>query len=238
MILTRATDNRLKAFFTGGEVRYGATPFQGKGFRSLGPGSDLRRGDPPAARRGVTAAPTAAGRATSSRRDPRPRRRARDAPRARDRADGPQRADGQGRPADERQGPAHRRLRLGHPAACGAARDLDADGRRAWRWRSGATGPERVAVSFIGEGGTSLGEWHEAINLCAARRLPAIFCVQNNQTALSTPVARPVGRARVRRQGGRLRHPRHHDRRHRSRRDRGGVRLGRGARARGRWARR
>jgi TPP-dependent pyruvate/acetoin dehydrogenase alpha subunit len=49
-------------------------------------------------------------------------------------------------------------------------------------------GSKRVAVSFIGEGGSSLGEWHEAINLCAARRLPAIFCVQNNQTALSTPV--------------------------------------------------
>jgi 2-oxoisovalerate dehydrogenase E1 component len=49
-------------------------------------------------------------------------------------------------------------------------------------------GSGRVAVSFIGEGGTSLGEWHEAINVCAARRLPAIFCVQNNQTALSTPV--------------------------------------------------
>jgi 2-oxoisovalerate dehydrogenase E1 component len=46
-----------------------------------------------------------------------------------------------------------------------------------------------VAVSFIGEGGSSLGEWHEAINLCAARRLPAIFCLENNQTALSTPVA-------------------------------------------------
>ena len=43
-------------------------------------------------------------------------------------------------------------------------------------------------VSFIGEGGSSLGEWHEAINLCAARRLPAVFCVENNQTALSTPV--------------------------------------------------
>jgi pyruvate/2-oxoglutarate/acetoin dehydrogenase E1 component/TPP-dependent pyruvate/acetoin dehydrogenase alpha subunit len=50
-------------------------------------------------------------------------------------------------------------------------------------------GSRRVAVSFIGEGGTSLGEWHEAINLCAARKLPAIFCVQNNQTALSTPVS-------------------------------------------------
>jgi TPP-dependent pyruvate/acetoin dehydrogenase alpha subunit len=47
---------------------------------------------------------------------------------------------------------------------------------------------ERVAVSFIGEGGSSLGEWHEAINLCAARRLPVIFCLENNQTALSTPV--------------------------------------------------
>jgi len=47
---------------------------------------------------------------------------------------------------------------------------------------------ERVALSFIGEGGSSLGEWHEAINACAARKLPAIFCVQNNQTALATPV--------------------------------------------------
>jgi hypothetical protein len=36
MILTRAPDNRLKFFFSGSEVRYRDTPFQGKGFRSLG----------------------------------------------------------------------------------------------------------------------------------------------------------------------------------------------------------
>jgi hypothetical protein len=36
MVLTRALDNRLKVFFTGSEVRYAGTPFQGKGFRSLG----------------------------------------------------------------------------------------------------------------------------------------------------------------------------------------------------------
>src|SRR5205085_1813429 len=36
MLLTRATDNRLKTFFTGSEIKYGASPFQGKGFRSLG----------------------------------------------------------------------------------------------------------------------------------------------------------------------------------------------------------
>src|SRR5215204_2518957 len=49
-------------------------------------------------------------------------------------------------------------------------------------------GSGRVAISFIGEGGSSLGEWHEAINLCAARKLPAVFCLENNQTALSTPL--------------------------------------------------
>ena len=56
-----------------------------------------------------------------------------------------------------------------------------------WRWRSGVRA-RRVALSFIGDGGSSLGEWHEAINLSPA---PAavVFCIQNNQTALSTPVA-------------------------------------------------
>jgi 2-oxoisovalerate dehydrogenase E1 component len=48
-------------------------------------------------------------------------------------------------------------------------------------------GSGRVAVSFIGEGGSSLGEWHEAINTCAVHVLPAVFCVENNQIALSTP---------------------------------------------------
>ena len=46
---------------------------------------------------------------------------------------------------------------------------------------------KRVALAFIGEGGSSLGEWHEAINLGAVRKLPIIYCIQNNQTALSTP---------------------------------------------------
>jgi 2-oxoisovalerate dehydrogenase E1 component len=50
-------------------------------------------------------------------------------------------------------------------------------------------GDGRVAVTYMGEGATSLGEWHEAINFCAVRKLPIVFCVQNNQTALSTPVA-------------------------------------------------
>ena len=50
-------------------------------------------------------------------------------------------------------------------------------------------GEDRVAFSFIGEGGSSLGEWHEAINFAAVQKLPIVFCVENNQTALSTSVA-------------------------------------------------
>jgi len=49
-------------------------------------------------------------------------------------------------------------------------------------------GEKRAFVSFIGDGGSSLGEWHEAVNMAATNGLPMVFCVQNNQTALSTPV--------------------------------------------------
>ena len=63
MVLTRATDNRLKTFFTSGEVRYGDAPFQGKGFRSLGQEAIYAAGDPAAARRRVSRR-TAAGTAT------------------------------------------------------------------------------------------------------------------------------------------------------------------------------
>ena len=34
-----------------------------------------------------------------------------------------------------------------------------------------------------------MGEWHEALNVCAVGKLPAVFCIQDNRTALSTPVA-------------------------------------------------
>lgn len=48
---------------------------------------------------------------------------------------------------------------------------------------------DRVAVSFIGEGGSSLGEWHESINFAAAQRLPMIFFLENNHWALGTHVS-------------------------------------------------
>lgn len=47
---------------------------------------------------------------------------------------------------------------------------------------------EKVAVAFTGEGGTSEGDFHEALNLAAVWDLPVIFVIENNGYALSTPV--------------------------------------------------
>src|SRR5699024_1658533 len=45
-----------------------------------------------------------------------------------------------------------------------------------------------VACSFSGEGGTSEGDFHEALNLAAVWELPVIFMIENNGYGLSTPV--------------------------------------------------
>lgn len=45
---------------------------------------------------------------------------------------------------------------------------------------------DRVFLSIMGEGGTSQGEWHEAVNFAAAQRLNLIFVIENNHWALGT----------------------------------------------------
>ncbi|HEY0874750.1 MAG TPA: thiamine pyrophosphate-dependent enzyme [Vicinamibacterales bacterium] len=186
MILTRATDNRLKVFFGGGEVRYGDAAFQGKGFRSLGQeaiyaaairlrrGESFRRGDEWT---GDVVAPLIRdlGVALAMKPDGETVRMVLSAQMAKA---GPPMNGKDLHIGDFANGilPAAAPLAISTLTAAGMAMAFAREG-------SG-----RVAVSFIGEGGSSLGEWHEAINLCAARKLPAIFCVQNNQTALSTPL--------------------------------------------------
>jgi 2-oxoisovalerate dehydrogenase E1 component len=186
MCLTRATDNQLKAFFLGGDIKYNGIGFQGKGFRSLGQEAifaaplRLRRGEryrrPDGSWNGDIVAPLIrdAGAAIAMHPEAETIRTILSA-----------QAGKAGAPMDGRDFhvgdlgrgvlPASAPLSISSVTAAGMALAF---------WRRGE---KRVAVSFIGEGGSSLGEWHEAINLCAARRLPAIFCLQNNQTALSTP---------------------------------------------------
>src|SRR5690242_3417603 len=187
MLLTRATDNRLKTFFSGNEVRYGNAAFQGKGFRSLGQEAiyaaaiRLKRGAayrcPDGTWTGDVIGPVIRdlGVTIAMRPGPETIRMVLNAQMAK-----------VGAPLNGKD------LHIGDfewgilpPAAPLTTATLTIAGLAMAFWREGSS---RVAVSFIGEGGSSLGEWHEAINLCAARRLPAIFCLENNQTALSTAV--------------------------------------------------
>ncbi|HVT61291.1 MAG TPA: dehydrogenase E1 component subunit alpha/beta [Thermoanaerobaculia bacterium] len=49
------------------------------------------------------------------------------------------------------------------------------------------SGSDRLAISFIGEGGTSTGDFHEGLNMAAVWKLPLILVVENNRYAFSTP---------------------------------------------------
>jgi len=179
MLLTRATDNRLKQFFTGGEVRYGSASFQGKGFRSLGQEAiyaaciRLRRGPG-----GDVISPMIRdlGAVIAMRNDRDSIRMVLSAQMAKA---GPPMNGKDLHVGDWEHGILPAMAPLGSPALTIAGIAMAFHLEKS----------DRVAVSFVGEGATSLGEWHEAINACAARKLPAIFCVQNNQTALSTPVS-------------------------------------------------
>ncbi len=187
ILLTRSTDNRLKSLFSGGEVRYGATAFQGKGFRSLGQEAiyaaaiRLRRGPAYRAPNGTWTGDIVAplirdlGVALGMRPN---RETVRMVLSAQMGKAGPPMDGRDLHVGDFSWGilPASAPLAIPTLTVAGMALAFAREGKG------------RVALSFIGEGGTSLGEWHEAINACAVRRLPVIFCVQNNQTALATPV--------------------------------------------------
>ncbi len=50
-------------------------------------------------------------------------------------------------------------------------------------------GSDRVAINFIGEGATSTGDFHEALNIASVWKLPFILVIENNRWAFSTPTS-------------------------------------------------
>ncbi|NNE30397.1 MAG: dehydrogenase [Saprospiraceae bacterium] len=50
-------------------------------------------------------------------------------------------------------------------------------------------GEQKISLAFTGEGGTSEGEFHEALNTAAVWQLPVIFVIENNGYGLSTPTS-------------------------------------------------
>lgn len=51
-------------------------------------------------------------------------------------------------------------------------------------------GDDVVALAMVGDGGTSEGDFHEALNFAAVWRAPVVFLVQNNGFAISVPLAK------------------------------------------------
>ncbi len=64
------------------------------------------------------------------------------------------------------------------PVACGAA--LASKLRK----------EKAVAMTYIGDGGSNVGEVHEALAMASVMRLPLILIIENNQYAYSTPIAK------------------------------------------------
>jgi pyruvate dehydrogenase E1 component alpha subunit len=54
-------------------------------------------------------------------------------------------------------------------------------------WGLKLQGKDSVVMAYIGDGGSSEGDFHEALNLAGVQRAPIVFFMQNNQWAISTP---------------------------------------------------
>jgi 2-oxoisovalerate dehydrogenase E1 component alpha subunit len=72
------------------------------------------------------------------------------------------------------------------PHAVGAAYAIKYRGER-----------DRMVLCQFGEGSTSEGEWHESINFAAIHQVPVVFLCENNQWAISTPIAKQMANPSV-----------------------------------------
>ncbi|MGH9431747.1 MAG: thiamine pyrophosphate-dependent dehydrogenase E1 component subunit alpha [Terriglobia bacterium] len=62
-------------------------------------------------------------------------------------------------------------------------------------------GERRVALTFIGDGGTSTTPFHEGLNFAAVRKLALIVIVENNGWAYTTPVERQMANTNIAERG-------------------------------------
>ncbi|MCK8061308.1 MULTISPECIES: pyruvate dehydrogenase (acetyl-transferring) E1 component subunit alpha [unclassified Fusibacter] len=58
-------------------------------------------------------------------------------------------------------------------------------------------GEDDIAIGYVGDGGTSQGDFHEALNFAAVMNTPNVFIVQNNQYAISTKRSQQTNAATI-----------------------------------------
>jgi pyruvate dehydrogenase E1 component alpha subunit len=54
-------------------------------------------------------------------------------------------------------------------------------------WGLKLQGLDSVVLTYVGDGGSSEGDFHEGLNLAGVQKAPVVFFLQNNQWAISTP---------------------------------------------------
>jgi len=89
--------------------------------------------------------------------------------------------------------PEHGILHLGMISHLGSMIPVAAGCAFAFRQRRS----DRVAINFIGEGGTSTGDFHEGLNMAAVWKLPLILVIENNGYAFSTPAGQQYAARRL-----------------------------------------
>ncbi|WP_455448910.1 pyruvate dehydrogenase (acetyl-transferring) E1 component subunit alpha [Natrinema thermotolerans] len=66
-----------------------------------------------------------------------------------------------------------------------------------WSWAAKLNGDERVGVAHFGDGSTSEGDFHEALNFAGVFDTPTVFFCNNNQWAISVPRERQTASATI-----------------------------------------
>jgi pyruvate dehydrogenase E1 component alpha subunit len=99
-----------------------------------------------------------------------------------------------GRMGDERGGSPPEGVRVLPPSITVGAHMLHAVGLG---WGARLLGEDRIAITYFGDGATSEGDFHEAMNFAGVFGTPTVFLCQNNQYAISMHVSRQTASATI-----------------------------------------
>jgi pyruvate dehydrogenase E1 component alpha subunit/2-oxoisovalerate dehydrogenase E1 component alpha subunit len=94
-----------------------------------------------------------------------------------------------------RQMPSHQSARSVHQVSWSSAIGTQLPHAVGAAWAMRLRGARTVALAFLGDGATSTGDFHAAMNFAAVFRVPCVFVCQNNQYSISLPVGRQTAAA-------------------------------------------
>jgi len=99
-----------------------------------------------------------------------------------------------GRTGDERGGSPPEGVKVLPPSITVGAHMIHAVGLA---WGERFQSHDRIAMTMFGDGATSEGDFHEAMNFAGVYQLPVVFVCQNNQYAISLPRAEQTASATI-----------------------------------------